>query len=327
MSTNLLLVSPYSMSFYGGVQNQLGLIKKYLPEDDFNVKYLCPDSPDFNLGKSMKISFNGAIAPIKLFVNKSTLREATKWADIVHLHEPFIPMFFWRLPINKKTIITHHASLSKVIGLIQKMFIKSEIYAHTVTAVSAEASKNTLNKVQVEIIANAIERKDTESIFNPAKEFLFVGRDEKRKNFQLYERLSKNLNNDEYTFRAITNKKKTLSNITLHVNPNDKEKEDILENSSIYLAVNTHGESFGITIIEAVNSGCVAICSDINAFKDLMEDSGVYFKNNNLESLKKTIEELISGDINIIYAKQKKHIEKYFINKVMSSWISLYAQI
>ena len=226
MSTNLLLVSPYSMSFYGGVQNQLGLIKKYLPEDDFNVKYLCPDSPDFNLGKSMKISFNGAIAPIKLFVNKSTLREATKWADIVHLHEPFIPMFFWRLPINKKTIITHHASLSKVIGLIQKMFIKSEIYAYTVTAVSAEASKNTLNKVKVKIIPNAIERKDARSSFNPAKEFLFVGRDEKRKNFKLYVRLSKKLNNDEYTYRAITNKKKNLSNITLYVNPNDKEKED-----------------------------------------------------------------------------------------------------
>ena len=58
-----------------------------------------------------------------------------------------------------------------------------------------------------------------------------------------------------------------------------------------------------------------------------MEDSGVYFKNNNLESLKKIIEELLSGDVNIIYAKQKKHIEKYFINKVMPSWISLYAQI
>ena len=64
-----------------------------------------------------------------------------------------------------------------------------------------------------------------------------------------------------------------------------------------------------------------------HAFKDLLGDSGVYFKNNNLEDLKQTVEQLDSDEIQTIYNKQKTHIEKYHVDKVMSSWISLYTQI
>ena len=106
-----------------------------------------------------------------------------------------------------------------------------------------------------------------------------------------------------------------------------KIKNEVLKGSSIYLAVNTHGESFGITILEAINAGCTAVCSDISAFKDLLGDSGVYFKNNNLEDLKQTVEQLDTDDIQTIYNKQKTHIEKYNVDKVMPSWISLYTQI
>ena len=76
-----------------------------------------------------------------------------------------------------------------------------------------------------------------------------------------------------------------------------------------------------------IRDSCTAVCSDIAAFKDLLGDSGVYFKNNNLEDLKQTVEQLDSDEIQTIYNKQKTHIEKYYVDKVMSSWISLYTQI
>ena len=124
MSTNLLLVSPYSLNYFGGVQNQLLLIKKFLPKEDYNLKFLCPDSPDFNLGKPIKMPFNGSVAPIALFANKKTILKAISWADVVHLHEPFIPIFFWRFPVDKRTIISHHASLSILLSLVQKKLIQ-----------------------------------------------------------------------------------------------------------------------------------------------------------------------------------------------------------
>ena len=327
MSINILLVSPYSMNFFGGVQNQIDLIKTSLEGKEFNVKVLSPDSPDFNIGKAIKIPFNGSIAPIKVLPKRKIIKESLNWANIIHIHEPFIPLFFWRFPVNSNTIITHHSSLSMLMSFIQKILIKKEVKAAKITAVSNEASKNVVPGLDVKIIPNAIPNQHNNIEFNNSQDILFIGRNEKRKNFKLYYQLSNLLKNSTYNFRAITNKYIFSPNIELFINPDDEIKNEVLRSSSIYLAVNTHGESFGITILEAINAGCTAVCSDISAFKDLLGDSGVYFKNNNLEDLKQTVEQLDSDEIQTIYNKQKTHIEKYYVDKVMSTWISLYTQI
>lgn len=327
MSINLLLVSPYSMNFFGGVQNQIDLIKTSLRGEDFNVKVLSPDSPDFNIGEAIKIPFNGSIAPIKLFPKRKIIKESLKWADIIHIHEPFIPLFFWRIPVNTKTIITHHSSISMLISSIQKMLIKNERKAAKITAVSNEAAKNVVQGLNVRIVPNAIAPEVMNIYFNTSRDILFIGRNERRKNFKLYYQLSELLKNSNYSFRAITNKNIRAPNVELYLNPDDEIKNEVLKISSIYLAVNTHGESFGITILEAINAGCIAVCSDITPFKDLLGDTGVYFKNNNLEDLKQTVERLVKSDMRAIYNNQKKHIDKYSLNKVMPSWISLYTQI
>ena len=327
MSINLLLVSPYSMDFFGGVQNQIDLIKSSLRVEDFIVKVLSPDSPDFNIGEAIKVPFNGSIAPIKLLPKRKVIKESIKWADIIHIHEPFIPLFFWRFPVNSKTIITHHSSLSVLISSIQKILIKNERKAAKITAVSNEAAKNVAKGLNVRIVPNAIAPEEMNIDFNTSRKILFIGRNEKRKNFKLFYQLSELLKDSNYSFRAITNKNIHAPNVELYVNPDDEIKNEVLKVSSIYLAVNTHGESFGITILEAINAGCTAVCSDITPFKDLLGDSGVYFKNNNLEDLKQTVERLVKDDMGAIYTNQKKHIDKYSLNKVIPSWISLYTQI
>ena len=315
------------MNSFGGVQNQIDLIKTSLRGEDFNVKVLSPDSPDFNIGEAIKIPFNGSIAPIKLFPKRKIIKESLKWADIIHIHEPFIPLFFWRIPVNSKTIITHHSSISMLISSIQKMLIKNERKAAKITAVSNEAAKNVVQGLNVRIVPNAIAPEEMNIDFNTSRDILFIGRNEIRKNFKLYYQLSELLKNSNYSFRAITNKNIRAPNVELYLNPDDEIKNEVLKISSIYLAVNTHGESFGITILEAINAGCTAVCSDITPFKDLLGDSGVYFKNNNLEDLKQTVERLVKSDMGAIYNIQKKHIDKYSLNKVMPSWISLYTQI
>ena len=117
MSTNLLLVSPYNVNFYGGVQNQVKLFKDGLDKTNFNVRILAPDSSDYNIGNSFKIHFNGSNNPVSLLPNKKILNEAISWADIIHIHEPFIPLFFWRIKTSKKIVVTHHAKINKFIYL------------------------------------------------------------------------------------------------------------------------------------------------------------------------------------------------------------------
>ena len=75
MSTNLLLVSPYNVNSYGGVQNQVKLFKDGLDNTNFNVRILAPDSSDYNIGNSFKIPFNGSNNPVSLLPNKKILNE------------------------------------------------------------------------------------------------------------------------------------------------------------------------------------------------------------------------------------------------------------
>tara|TARA_B100000497_G_scaffold127855_1_gene171386 strand:+ start:343 stop:1329 length:987 start_codon:yes stop_codon:yes gene_type:complete len=328
MNTNLLLVSPYSMKHYGGVQNQLILFKKYLSSKNFNVKILSPDSPDFNVGEAINLPFNGSIAPVKLTATKDSIKKAYDWADIVHVHEPFIPYFFWGIKINNRTIVTHHADLSKPFAFFQKIFLRNEKYAHAVTAVSRVAKKGIGNSISTTIVPNTIElNNETDNLTTSSINLLFIGRDEKRKNFSLFKRFANEYSNKTYNFVAITNNTKSVQNITVHTNPDENTKSKILNNSTIYIAPNTHGESFGITLLEAINSDCVVVCSDIDAFKELLGDSGVYFTNNSLDSLTKIVDSLLKENTMEVLSKQKKYIEKYNIDKVMSSWISLYSQI
>jgi glycosyltransferase involved in cell wall biosynthesis len=181
--------------------------------------------------------------------------------------------------------------------------------------------------LNVRIVPNAIALEEMNIDFNTNREILFIGRNEKRKNYQLYEQFSLVPTSKKYKFRAITNQNINSENISVYVNPNNEIKDRLLKNSSIYLAVNTHGESFGITIIEAINSGCIAICSDIEPFKELLEESGIYFNNNDLKSLTSAVEDITSRNAIDVYLKQKEHIRKYEIDKVIPSWISLYSQI
>ena len=108
------------------------------------------------------------------------------------------------------------------------------------------------------------------------------------------------------------------------LNLSNKDKIQAIKNAGIYLALNTHGESFGITLLEAINNGCIVISSDIKAFKDVLEDSGVYFKNNSLDDLVETLNNLSSKNLENIFNKTKQHISKYDLRKNMQDYILLY---
>jgi glycosyltransferase involved in cell wall biosynthesis len=163
--------------------------------------------------------------------------------------------------------------------------------------------------------------------FTIKKRFLFIGRDEKRKNLKLYRNYVENFYDSKFKYTAITNTEIKNNHIDTFLNPNDDEKNKILNDSDIYLALNTHGESFGITLIEAINSGNIVISSNLEAFKNLLGDSGVYFENNSLTSLNDVLEVIKKEELYNIWLKQKKYINKYEIGKNMEKLISLYLTI
>jgi glycosyltransferase involved in cell wall biosynthesis len=325
VNINLLFLTPYNLLNYGGVQHQINLMNDYIGKtSNIESKIAGPNSKDYDLGRVLNIPFNNSVASITLFPDRKKLLEAIEWSDVVHIHEPFIPLIFWKLPKNKKYIFTHHANLNKLYTFFMSIIYKIIKIKGVSVYVSESALSNakTLNNQPI-LIPNMIEvNKNIE--FNNKKKFLFVGRNEKRKNFNYFKLLSKEKSFQDYEFEAITNENIENFNGVIYLKPNDDEKNIIFKNSSIYFALNTKNESFGITLIEAINSGNIVICSDLAAFKDVLEESGIYYERNSYKSLLNLLTNTLKSDLNFLWEKQYESIQKYDVEKNMENYVLLY---
>ena len=329
MSIKVLLVTPYSFQKYGGVQNQVNLIEDYLSShEEFEVKvfaYGKTESLDSN--KVFNIPFNSSVSSVLLFPNRKLLLDYIDWADVVHVHEPFVPIFFWKLPKNKKYIFTHHASLGRIITNILSIVYKSFRYRSISTYVSKSAESNALSLDSEPVLIPNMIKINPNISFNKRQGYLFIGRQESRKNYSFFVKLS---NHKQFTiklFYAITNKDKSDKNITIYENPTDKFKIEIFGKTNIYLALNTKSESFGITLLEAVNNGNLVISSDLSSFINVLPNSYIVYKNNNFDSLCNVLTKLDSEDLNFLWNKQYKDIREYDLKENMKKFILLYSNL
>ncbi len=329
MSIKVLLLSPYSFKKYGGVQNQVNLIEKYLmSHHKFEVKvfaYGKLDSLDSN--QVFNIPFNSSISSVLLFPNRKLLLEYINWADVIHVHEPFVPLLFWRLPKSKNYIFTHHASLGMVVTKILKFIYKFINHNSVSTYVSESAESNalSLNRDPI-LIPNMIEINKNKS-FNSVEGYLFIGRQERRKNYDFYLKLSNHSLFKNKLFYSITNKDTSDNNILTYINPSEELKTEIFQKTNIYLALNTKSESFGITIIEAVNNGNLVICSDLKSFINVLPNSYIVYKNNDFNSLCNVLGNINSKDLSSLWDKQYRDIQIYALEENMKKFVLLYSNI
>ena len=329
MSIKVLLVTPYSFQKYGGVQNQVNLIEDYLSShEEFEVKvfaYGKTESLDSN--KVFNIPFNSSVSSVLLFPNRKLLLDYIDWADVVHVHEPFVPIFFWKLPKNKKYIFTHHASLGRIITNILSIVYKSFKYRSISTYVSKSAESNALSLNSEPVLIPNMIKINPNISFNKRQGYLFIGRQESRKNYSFFVKLSNHKQFTNKLFYAITNKDKSDKNITIYENPTDEFKIEIFGKTNIYLALNTKSESFGITLLEAVNNGNLVISSDLISFINVLPNSHIVYINNNFDSLCNVLTKLDSEDLNLLWNKQYKDIREYDLEENMKKIILLYSNL
>ena len=329
MSIKVLLVTPYSFQKYGGVQNQVNLIEDYLSShEEFEVKvfaYGKTESLDSN--KVFNIPFNSSVSSVLLFPNRKLLLDYIDWADVVHVHEPFVPIFFWKLPKNKKYIFTHHASLGRIITNILSIVYKSFRYRSISTYVSKSAEPNALSLNSEPVLIPNMIKINPNISFNKRQGYLFIGRQESRKNYSFFVKLSNHKQFTNKFFYAITNKDKSNKNITIYENPTDEFKIEIFGKTNIYLALNTKSESFGITLLEAINNGNLVISSDLKSFINVLPNSYISYKNKDFDSLCNVLTNLEKKDLNSLWNKQYEDIRKYDIEENMKKFILLYSNL
>ena len=306
----IAMVSPYDFTWPGGVTAHVAQLARALGRSGHEVQVLAPHSPsrDFQdsdllvpFGRSVPLPSGGSTARVTLswwLYPKSRAVLKKEQFDIIHLHEPMVPILpLCVLEFSKSVNVgTFHASYSRqhLYRAFQPIIKRWQKRLHGSIAVSPAARRYVNNTFpgEYEIIPNGIDYKHFSANVAPLPQYqdgklniLFVGRLEKRKGLR-------------YLLEAYSKLKWEMPNTRLIVvgpgNP-DKESYRILSShglrdvefagrvsydelpryyatADIFCSPATGGESFGIVLLEAMSAGKPVVASDIEGFRGIMTD-------------------------------------------------------
>lgn len=310
----IALVSPYDFAYPGGVANHISSLYKYLTNMGHEVKVIAPASKavtifgdDFTLiGKPRAIPTSGSVIRVSLSVRlASAIKEVLdrEQFDIVHLHEPFMPMLCSAVLrfSNTVNIGTFHAcdgtpgyNFAWPIG---RLMVKGRTHKlDGKIAVSKPAMKYASKYVSGDftIIPNGIDLEHFSTDVPPLPQFndgrpniLFLGRLEKRKGL-------------DYLLRAYRRVKQEIPEVRLLVvGPGTRLRKkyerwikqhkvkDVVftgpatyadlpryyQTADIFCSPATGRESFGIVLVEAMAVGTPVVATSIDGYASVVTHS------------------------------------------------------
>ena len=311
-AVKVAVVSPYSLDEPGGVQDQVIEIDRRLRRLGVESWVVGPGTtgpPGARLlGRALQIPANGSRAPVGLNPNLlRTVVQAVDGADVVHLHEPLIPLVGWTLLARKQTpmVATFHADPSSLIrGLYRALapllrpVLDRIDQITTVSEVAASAIKPL--GLDYRIIPNAIDLEgygDRAAKIN--RRVAFIGRDEARKGLDTLLAawpLIRAVAPDAELDVVGTSRDTVIDGVRFHGRVEAAEKRLILDAARVFVAPNLGGESFGITLLEGMAAGCAVIASDLDAFRAVGGEAARYFPKGNAEELARQVIEVLGEE-------------------------------
>ena len=363
------LVSPYDYSFPGGVANHISCLANHFIQQGHGVKIMAPcskketryfDDKITAVGRPLPMPGGGSVARIPLSpwlpVQIKRILDKERF-DIIHIHEPFIPMVSLTTLLMSQAINvgTFHAYHTRNLGyrfgepLIKRWGLK----LHGKIAVSKPALDYISCHLpgDYRIIPNGIDVEHfssdgpkREELTDGKLNILFVGRLEKRKGVG-------------YLLHACARVKKQIPNFRLViVGPgtrfrpgyeklaNDMQLDvvftDLVPNTElpayyrsadIFCAPATGGESFGIVLLEAMASGKPVVATDIEGYASVLThgEEGLLVPPANKEALALALLSLLDDESlrRQMGAKGKLKAEEYgwanVAQKIMDYYTSL----
>ncbi len=324
------MVCPYGWDTPGGVQNHIRDLAEFLIDTGHSVSVLAPamderELPSYVLsaGKPIAIPYNGAVA--RVLFGPIAFTRVRQWIssgnfDLLHLHEPAIPsialLACWAA--QGPMVGTFHAAAKrqKVIFAIGPI-LEPAIEKLSARIAVSEAARLTLTdhlETDAVVIPNGIYT-ERYAHGKPQSKWQgntigFIGRfEEPRKGLSLLLEalpIIARFAPDVKVFVAGPGGPKSFEK---EIDPqfrhrfeflgriSEEEKADFMASISLYVAPNTGGESFGITLAEALAGGATVVASDIPAFDSLLGggEFGALFKSEDSKDLARVVIELL-GD-------------------------------
>jgi phosphatidylinositol alpha-mannosyltransferase len=304
----IALVSPYDFTWPGGVTVHISQLAHQFTLMGHQVKILAPHSPaarmpeDSNfvpLGRSVPIPAAGSTARLTLSIwLHSKIRDllARERFDVVHLHEPLMPVLslFALQPSNALNVGTFHASHGRFRNYgwshpVLKHWFK-RLDGRIAVSPAAHKYVSRFFRGEYRIIPNGIdvayfssERLPIPELDDGKLNILFVGRMEKRKGLryllEAYGRLKWDFpdirlvvvgpgNLDKDCYRTIS--ERNLQDVVFLGNVPYAELPRYYKSAHICCAPATGRESFGIVLLEAMASGRPIVASAIEGYSAVL---------------------------------------------------------
>ncbi len=306
------LVSPYALDHPGGVQNQVIELGARLGDADIESWIVGPGRtgpPGARLiGPGYTIPANGSRAPIALHPAViRRIRDAVAHADVIHLHEPLMPLAGWSLLGYEAIPIvgTFHAdppawvrSTYRALAPLLRRSTRNLTIVSAVSEVAARAVRPF--RPDVAIVPNALDvaayRAGNGRVAHRA---VFIGRDEIRKGLDVllaaWPAVRKSVPNAEL-FVIGANRSTHVDGVTFLGRVDEDEKRRQLSAAGVFVAPNLGGESFGITVLEGMAAGCAVVASDLPAFVAVGGAAPRFFPRGNDRALAESIVSLMLDD-------------------------------
>jgi phosphatidylinositol alpha-mannosyltransferase len=157
------------------------------------------------------------------------------------------------------------------------------------------------------IIPNAIDTSiyQPEHTYRPAHKIpgrvVFLGRDEPRKGLDILRSSWSRVHSQQPDAELwiIGTQGRAEPGVSYRGVVDEDEKRQLLATASVFVAPNTGGESFGVTVLEAMAAGCAVVASDLPAFRALTAGSATLVPPGNVTSLAGALSDLIKNPARI----------------------------
>jgi phosphatidyl-myo-inositol alpha-mannosyltransferase len=304
-------VCPYAFDVHGGVQDQVGRIVGWLRRAGHEAWGVAPGEggPEGtrHVGGYRSIPANRSKAPISVDPRVvRRVRDAVADADVVHIHEPFMPMvslgaMIAATPPKVATLHAHPegwASRAYRIGgpTVRRLARRAAV----TTAVSGVAAAAVKGLREVRIVPNGIDVDSYAPDDAPERAgVLFLGRDEPRKGLDVLLQawpLIRSANPDAELRVIGSTRDRGPEGVTYLGRVPEDVKRAELRTAAVLTAPNLGGESFGIVGLEGMASGCAVVASDLEAFRAVCGEAARYVEPGDPVALADAVGELLSDD-------------------------------
>lgn len=303
------LVCPYDLGLPGGVQRIVLDLARRLIDSGEDVVVVGPgggeapsDVPTRLVGRSSPIPGNDSVVPVAVrpAAWNATVASLSE-CDLVHVHEPMVPLVGWAALRSPTVVATFHADPPTWVRTSYRLLgpVASKPLANaSLTAVSPTAAAvipaawGSLRLVPNAIDVDSFRPTGDRSPFRVA----FLGRDEPRKGLDTLLEAWPAIRAVEprVELEVMGARRDPLPSVTFHGRTSEAVKREILASSAVFVAPNTRGESFGLIIAEAMAAGCAIVASDLASFRHVAGDSAAYFRPGDSPALARSVSKLIA---------------------------------